>query len=408
MKILGKIFISGTLILLTNLAFAKGMNIENPYVREVPPGQMTSASFLVITNANDKEISLIKAYSDVAKNVELHEHVHKDGMMEMRQVKEIKIPANGKTILKPGGYHIMLIGLTRKIKAGDIIDMELEFNNGDKQAIKAEVKKIMQGMMMGGMKMKKNAKMDAIQKHVNPMPNLMRVYKKMGDKLSLTKEQTAEFDAGIKERGPKVEALTKTIMKLEADLKEAILTDKPLSSVDQVADKLMQNRLAMIQGKTKCRETTKEILDEDQFNKLLELYRTKMMPKAMKMSEEQAEIAMKMHTNPMPNLMKVVKEMADKLNLTEKQAADLKQWQDERGPIMKKQMNDIMMFEKSLSKATLNNEPLEKINQLADSVLQVRMKVVRGKAFCRDNMKRILDDEQYKKVLELYKANFSS
>jgi copper(I)-binding protein len=66
--------------------------------------------------------------------------------MEMRQVDEIKIPAHGETVLKPGGYHIMLIGLTRKIKAGDLVDLTLEFNNDKQQTVKAEVKKIMQGM----------------------------------------------------------------------------------------------------------------------------------------------------------------------------------------------------------------------------------------------------------------------
>jgi len=134
-------------ILISGLSFAKDMSVDAPYIREVPPGQMTSASFLTLKNASDKEIALIKATSDVAKNVELHEHVHEDGMMKMRQVPKIVIPANGETTLKPGGYHIMLIGLTRKIKAGDIIDIELEFDNGEKQTIKAEVKKIMQGMM---------------------------------------------------------------------------------------------------------------------------------------------------------------------------------------------------------------------------------------------------------------------
>lgn len=383
------------------------MSVDNPYVREVPPGQMTSASFLTIKNASDKEVALIKATSDVAKNVELHEHVHKDGMMQMRQVPKIVIPANGETILKPGGYHIMLIGLTRKIKAGDMVDINLEFDNGDKTAIKAEVKKIMQGMMMkGGMKNKMNAKKEAIIKHINPMPNFMAVYKMMGSKLNLSKEQVKKLDAGIKERSPNVEGLTKTITGLESDIYEAILSDKPLTFVDQIADKLMQNRLAMIQGKAKCRETVKDVLNDKQFDKMVELYRANMMPKPMKMDELQAKMAMIKHTNPLPNLMQVVKKMADKLNLTEKQAADLKQWQDERGPVMAKQYKAVVQFEKELKEAALNDEPLGKIDQLADSIMQIRMKIIRGKAFCRDNMKRILDDNQFTKVLELYKANF--
>ncbi|MCK5904507.1 MAG: copper chaperone PCu(A)C, partial [Gammaproteobacteria bacterium] len=212
MKQFTKIVLMLSLFVVTGLSFAKGISVDDPYVREVPPGQMTSASFLILKNTNDKETALIKATSDVAKNVELHEHVHDNGMMKMRQVAKIVIPANGETILKPGGYHIMLIGLTRKIKAGDIIDINLEFDNGDKQSIKAEVKKIMQGMM----KDMKHGVMDKmkIKKHVNPMPNLMLVYKKMGDKLNLSDDQKAKLDAGIKERGPKIAELTKLVMKI--------------------------------------------------------------------------------------------------------------------------------------------------------------------------------------------------
>ncbi len=146
MKNLSLIIFSLTLALSSTLTFARDLSIVAPYVREVPPGLTTSASFLTIINESEQDISLIKASSDVAKHVELHEHVHDNGMMKMRQVKTIKIPAHGKTVLKPGGYHIMLIGLTRKIKAGDWVDLTLEFSNAQQQTIKAEVKKIIQGM----------------------------------------------------------------------------------------------------------------------------------------------------------------------------------------------------------------------------------------------------------------------
>lgn len=391
-----------SLFLFSGLASAKGISVDSPYVREVPPGQMTSASFLILKNDSAKNIALIKASSDVAKNVELHEHVHEGGMMKMRQVKQIDVAANSATSLKPGGYHIMLIGLTRKIKAGDRVNINLEFDNGDKKTIKAEVKKIMQGMMMNKM-----AKMDKIKSHVNPMPNLMKVYKKMAGKLNLNKDQIVKLDAGIKERGPKIKALTKTVIKLEEELKNAILDDKSLNVVDRLADKLMQNRLAIIQGKVFCRESAREVLNKEQFNKMVAIYREKMMPKPMKMNEMQTKMAMIKHTNPLPNLMQVVKKMSDKLNLTEKQAAELKQWGKERGPIMAKNYKAVLKLEKELLEVALNNEPVAKINEIADGIMQMRMRIVRGKAFCRDNMKRILDDNQFRTVIDLYKANFS-
>ena len=403
MKQFTKIVLMLSLFVVTGLSFAKGISVDDPYVREVPPGQMTSASFLILKNTNDKETALIKATSDVAKNVELHEHVHDNGMMKMRQVAKIVIPANGETILKPGGYHIMLIGLTRKIKAGDIIDINLEFDNGDKQSIKAEVKKIMQGMM----KDMKHGVMDKmkIKKHVNPMPNLMLVYKKMGDKLNLSDDQKAKLDAGIKERGPKIAELTKLVMKIEKDIKEASLNDESIEKIDQLANNLVQERLAIIKGKTFCRESAKKVLDEKQFGHMLKLYRENFTAKP-KMDEEQAKIAMKKHTNPMPNLMMVVKKMSDKLNLSKKQAAELKQWSDERGPVMAKQYKSIIKQEADILDLSLKNAPEEMLMPLADGIMQVRMKIIRGKVLCRENMKRILDNKQYAKVKELYKANY--
>ena len=160
-----KILLTALLLLSSGFASAKRVSVESPFVREVPPGIQTSAFFLTLTNESNKKLSLVKASSDVANNVELHEHVHKDGMMQMRQVKQISIPANGKTILKPGGYHIMLIGLTRKIKSGDSVNITLEFDDGSKQAVNASVKKIMKGMMKNSMKKKMPHKNHSLTDH---------------------------------------------------------------------------------------------------------------------------------------------------------------------------------------------------------------------------------------------------
>lgn len=396
-----------SLLLVSNVSMSKGMSIDEPYVREVPPGQQISASFMTLKNDTDAEIALIKASSDVAKTVELHEHVHEGGMMKMRQVPKITVPAKGSTVLKPGGYHIMLIGLQRKIKAGDKIELALEFDNGTKETVTATVKKIMMGMMkgkmkggMGGMHMKGIQKMK-MKKHTNPMPNFMRVFMKMSDKLNLSAEQVTKLKAGMKERGPAIKELTASVVKLEADIYSAAINGEPLNKIDQLANSLMHERLNIIKGKTACRESFKEILDEKQFQKVVELYKENFMPKAEKMGK----MEMIKHTNPAPNLMQVIKKMGDKLNLTKKQVTDLKKWGSERGPIMKKQYQAVMQLEADIFQAGLNNESVDKISQLGDAITQERIKIIRGKMFCRDNMKRILDDKQYNKVIELYKAN---
>lgn len=122
------------------------ISIEKSYIREVPPSVLTSAVFLAFNNASDSDIALTSITSNIAKNIELHKHTQKDGMMEMRQVEKIIIPAKGSVELKPGGYHIMLIGLTKKIKSGDKVNLTLEFSDNSNQKITVEVKSIMQGM----------------------------------------------------------------------------------------------------------------------------------------------------------------------------------------------------------------------------------------------------------------------
>ncbi len=131
-----------SLALLSTLAFAN-VEITNPYVREVPPTSPNSAMFMEIKNSFDKDVDLIKATSNVAKVVELHTHTMQYGMMKMYPVEKITIKAKSQTNLEPSSFHIMLIGLTKSLKDGDIIEAELNFSNGEKKTIKAPVKKIM-------------------------------------------------------------------------------------------------------------------------------------------------------------------------------------------------------------------------------------------------------------------------
>lgn len=124
------------------------VTVANAYVRAVPPGQSVSAAFMELQNNSDETRFLIKAASDVAESVELHEHIHKGNMMQMRQVEKIALNAHSSTALKPGGYHVMLIGLTRPLAPGSKVTLSLTLDNGQKLDIEAPVKKIEQSMKM--------------------------------------------------------------------------------------------------------------------------------------------------------------------------------------------------------------------------------------------------------------------
>ncbi|WP_019894047.1 copper chaperone PCu(A)C [Hydrogenovibrio halophilus] len=124
---------------------ADQITVQDPYVREVPPGAMATGSFMQFHNQSDQAISLVKAESDTANRVELHTHTHDNGVMKMREIEQIEIPANGTTELKPGGLHIMLIDLPRILQAGEDVTLTLQFADGSEKTITAPVQSLRGG-----------------------------------------------------------------------------------------------------------------------------------------------------------------------------------------------------------------------------------------------------------------------
>jgi copper(I)-binding protein len=103
-------------------------------------GGGTGAVYATLANAGVQADSLVSASTDVAQTVELHEVKHEGGVMKMRPVQAIPVPAKGKTELKPGGYHIMLMGLKHDLKPGDTIPVTLKFERGGEVRVEAAVK----------------------------------------------------------------------------------------------------------------------------------------------------------------------------------------------------------------------------------------------------------------------------
>ncbi|MDD3516803.1 MAG: copper chaperone PCu(A)C [Chromatiales bacterium] len=118
-----------------------GLTTHDPYVRAMPPGIANTAAYMTLENAGDKPLRLIAARSDVAERVELHTHLHEGGMMRMREVEFIEIPAKGRATLQPGGLHVMLIGLRQTLEPGQMVSVTLEFEGGGSVALEAPVRR---------------------------------------------------------------------------------------------------------------------------------------------------------------------------------------------------------------------------------------------------------------------------
>jgi periplasmic copper chaperone A len=117
-------FLTGFIaLLLASGAFAQSVKIENAWARATVPGQKTGSVYVDLTSAADS--ALVAIGSPVAERAELHSMSMDGGVMRMRALPRIELPA-GKTVkLAPGGMHVMLVGLKQPLKAGDKIPVTL-------------------------------------------------------------------------------------------------------------------------------------------------------------------------------------------------------------------------------------------------------------------------------------------
>ena len=125
---------------------ADDVQVIDPWAREIPPNMTTSAGFLTMKNTGSVEHKLVGAESPATGMVELHTHINDGGVMRMRPVENMPVPAGGTTELKPGGLHLMLMQLKQPIKAGDKLPITLIFEDGSRKEIEAEVRRF--DMMM--------------------------------------------------------------------------------------------------------------------------------------------------------------------------------------------------------------------------------------------------------------------
>ena len=117
------------------------LTVKNGWARASTPGAKNGAAYVTIMNHGMKSDALIGVVSDVSAKVELHSHKKDGGVMRMRRILSVPVPAHSVAELKPGGDHIMLIGLKRQLKVGDYIMLTLRFQSGATQVLQLLVMK---------------------------------------------------------------------------------------------------------------------------------------------------------------------------------------------------------------------------------------------------------------------------
>ncbi len=142
-----------TLALASLLASAQAMaqvDVSDAWVRGTVPAQTASGAFMTLHAHQDAK--LVGVSSPVG-TAELHEMKMENNVMRMRQIPSLDLPKMQDVQLKPGGYHVMLMGLKQQLKAGDTVPITLKFEQNGKvieQQVNAQVRDMTASAQGGG------------------------------------------------------------------------------------------------------------------------------------------------------------------------------------------------------------------------------------------------------------------
>lgn len=132
------------------------LKISTPWSRATPKGASVGGGYFKITNTGTTVDRLIGGTSDAAPRFEIHEMAVVDGIMKMRELpKGIEIKPGETVEFKPGGYHVMFVGLNKQLAQGQQVKATLQFEKAGKVDVAFKIEGIgaqTGGHDMGGMK----------------------------------------------------------------------------------------------------------------------------------------------------------------------------------------------------------------------------------------------------------------
>lgn len=124
--------------------YAQGnLAIAHPWSMELPPNAPTVAAYFVISNAGPNDDRLMGADSPIAGATQLHEHLSKDGLMQMQQVQTVNVPAGSTVTFAPMAYHVMLLDLKdrSRLTDGQTFALTLHFEKAGDETVQVMVQK---------------------------------------------------------------------------------------------------------------------------------------------------------------------------------------------------------------------------------------------------------------------------
>jgi periplasmic copper chaperone A len=104
-----------------------GVAVLDAWARANAPGQSVGAAYMTLVSAQDS--TLVKVEADIAGTVEIHSMSMENGVMKMRMLEELPLPAGKAEKLAPGGFHLMLFDLKKPLTAGESANFTLSFKD---------------------------------------------------------------------------------------------------------------------------------------------------------------------------------------------------------------------------------------------------------------------------------------
>jgi periplasmic copper chaperone A len=116
---------------------ASPVTVSDVWAKTTVPGGSVSAAYMHIKST--APVKLVKAETPISGNVEIHDMKMKDGVMEMKAMDALDVPANKLVELKPGGTHVMLMKLNKPINKGDKVPLKLTFEGAGQKLFTMDV-----------------------------------------------------------------------------------------------------------------------------------------------------------------------------------------------------------------------------------------------------------------------------
>ena len=115
-------------------------SVEGAWVRASIGGSSVSAVYFVVVNRGESADRLVGVETERAGNAMLHRSVVEDGVAKMRHVDAIGVPPGGSARLEPGGLHVMLMGVSPPLEAGENVSVTLVFERAGEVVLSVPVR----------------------------------------------------------------------------------------------------------------------------------------------------------------------------------------------------------------------------------------------------------------------------